>query len=356
MFAKLENIVKRFETLNQSLSDPAVIANQREFQKLSKERSDLVELVAAYNQYKKIQKNLKQNKELIEKEKDAELRELAKEELPSLEKQSAELEEKLKILLLPKDPNDERNVYLEIRAGTGGDEAALFAADLFRMYSKYAESIGWKLEVVDSNATGLKGFKEIIAQVKGDKVYSLLKFESGIHRVQRVPETEQQGRIHTSAVTVAVLPEPDEVDVQINEDDLRIDTFSAGGPGGQHVNKTASAVRITHIPTGLVVSCRDERSQHKNKARAMKLLKVKLFDKRLQEQQSALAKTRKTMVGSGDRSEKIRTYNFPQNRLTDHRIGLTLYQLDRIIDGHLEEVITPLQLHYQTEVLKESTL
>lgn len=354
MFTKLENIVKRFETLNQSLSDPAVIANQREFQKLSKERSDLVELVAAYNQYKKIQKNLKQNKELIEKEKDAELRELAKEELPALEKQSAELEEKLKILLLPKDPNDERNVYLEIRAGTGGDEAALFAADLFRMYSKYAESIGWKLEVVDSNATGLKGFKEIIAQVKGDKVYSLLKFESGIHRVQRVPETEQQGRIHTSAVTVAVLPEPDEVDVQINEDDLRIDTFSAGGPGGQHVNKTASAVRITHIPTGLVVSCRDERSQHKNKARAMKLLKVKLFDKRLQEQQSALAKTRKTMVGSGDRSEKIRTYNFPQNRLTDHRIGLTLYQLDRIIDGHLEEVITPLQLHYQTEALKQT--
>lgn len=355
MFSKLENIVKRFEALNQSLSDPKIIANQKEFQKLSKERSDLVELVAAYTQYQEIQKNLKQNKELIEKEKDAELRDLAKEELPALEKQSAELAEKLKILLLPKDPNDARNVYLEIRAGTGGDEAALFAADLFRMYSKYAESIGWKLEVVDSNATGLKGFKEIIAQVKGDKVYSLLKFESGIHRVQRVPETEQQGRIHTSAVTVAVLPEPDEVDVQINEDDLRIDTFSAGGPGGQHVNKTASAVRITHIPTGLVVSCRDERSQHKNKARAMKLLKVKLFDKMLQEQQNALAKTRKTMVGSGDRSEKIRTYNFPQNRLTDHRIGLTLYQLDRVIDGHLEEVITPLRLHYQTEALKEST-
>lgn len=352
MFTKLDKLIKRYEELNQSLSDPQVIANQKEFQKLSKERSDLVELVDTYTQYKEVQKNLRSNRELLEQEKEEAIRELAKEEIPDLEKQSREFEEKLKILLLPKDPNDERNVYLEIRAGTGGDEAALFAADLFRMYSKHAEAMGWKLEVVDSNATGLKGFKEIIAQIKGEKVYSQLKYESGIHRVQRVPDTEQQGRIHTSAVTVAILPEPEEVDVSIDEKDLRIDTFSAGGPGGQHVNKTESAVRITHLPTGLVVSCRDERSQHKNKARAMKVLKVRLFDKMLQEQQSALAKTRKGMIGSGDRSEKIRTYNFPQNRLTDHRIGLTLYQLDKIMEGHLEEVVTPLRTHFQAEALK----
>ncbi|MBI4125527.1 MAG: peptide chain release factor 1, partial [Deltaproteobacteria bacterium] len=331
---------------------PNVIANQGEFQKLSKERAGLIDLVEAYTQYKEIQKILKENRELVEKEKDKDIREMAKEEIPGLEAKSKELEERLKILLLPEDPNDEKNVFLEIRAGTGGDEAALFAADLFRMYSKFAETQGWKLEVVESNATGLKGFKEIIVQVKGDKVYSRLKFESGIHRVQRVPETEQQGRVHTSAVTVAVLPEPEEVDVTIDEKDLRIDTFSAGGPGGQHVNKTASAVRITHLPTNLVVTCRDERSQHKNKARAMKILKVRLFDKMLQEQQKEMAQTRKGMVGSGDRSEKIRTYNFPQNRLTDHRIGLTLYQLDRIMDGRLQEVITPLQMEAQAEALK----
>lgn len=355
MFNKLEQTIKRYQELNRKLSDPQVIANQKEFQKLSKERAGLVELVETYTQYQAVQKSLKENRELAEKEKEAAIREMAKEEIPELEERSRTLETKLKMLLLPQDPNDERNVFLEIRAGTGGDEAALFAAALFRMYSKFAESSGWKLEVVESNATGLKGFKEIIAQIKGERVYSRLKYESGIHRVQRVPETEQQGRIHTSAVTVAVLPEPDEVEVQIDEKDLRIDTFSAGGPGGQHVNKTASAVRITHLPTGLVVVCRDERSQHKNKARAMKVLKVRLFDKMLQEQQKEMAQTRKGMVGSGDRSEKIRTYNFPQNRLTDHRIGLTLYQLDRIMDGRLEEVITPLQMHSQAEALKSET-
>ncbi|OGQ06399.1 MAG: peptide chain release factor 1 [Deltaproteobacteria bacterium RIFCSPLOWO2_01_44_7] len=352
MFNRLEQLVKRYNELNEKLSDPKVIADNLLFQKLSKESSDLVEPVKTYRQYQSIQKHIHQNKELVAHEKDAEIQQMAKEELPELETNLKTLEEKLKILLLPKDPHDDKNVFLEIRAGTGGDEAALFASDLFRMYSKYAESLGWKIEIVDSSSTGIGGLKEIIVQVNGKMVYSDLKYESGIHRVQRVPETEQQGRVHTSAVTVAVLPEPDEVEVQIDEKDLRIDTYSAGGPGGQHVNKTQSAVRITHIPTNLVVTCQDDRSQHKNKARAMKVLKVRLYDKMLQEQQAVMAKTRKGMVGSGDRSEKIRTYNFPQNRLTDHRIGLTLYQLDKIMDGHLEEVIPPLRTHFQTEALK----
>lgn len=355
MFAKLEQLVSRYEELNAKLSDPKVIADNSLFSKLSKERADLQELVETYQRLKNIQRQLEENREMLQTEKDPEFKQMAREEAGILEAQIGELEEKLKVLLLPKDPNDEKNVYVEIRAGTGGDEAALFAADLFRMYSKYAERRGWKLEIMEANAIGIGGFKEVIAQVRGDQVYSRLKYESGIHRVQRVPKTEQQGRIHTSAVTVAILPEPDEVDVKVDEKELRIDTYSAGGPGGQHVNKTQSAVRITHLPTGLVVTCQDDRSQHKNKARAMKLLKVKLYDKMLQEQQAAMAKTRKGMVGSGDRSEKIRTYNFPQNRLTDHRVGLTLYQLDKIMEGDLEEILTTLRTHYQAEAMKSST-
>lgn len=352
MFQKLEKLIQKYDELTQQISDPKVIADNALFSKLSKERSDLQELAEGYTQYKNFQKQIRENREILENEKDSELKQMAKEELAALEPQIQRLEEKLKILLLPKDPNDERNVYLEIRAGTGGDEAALFAADLFRMYLKYAEKQRWKAEVMESSPIGIGGFKEVIVQVNGNKVYSQLKYESGIHRVQRVPKTEQQGRIHTSAVTVAVLPEPDELDVHIDEKELRIDTYSAGGPGGQHVNKTQSAIRITHLPTNLVVTCQDDRSQHKNKARAMKLLKVKLYDKRLQEQQDAMAKTRKGMVGSGDRSEKIRTYNFPQNRLTDHRINLTLYQLDKIMEGNLEEIVTSLRTHYQTEALR----
>lgn len=355
MFTKLEQLITRFNELTEQISDSKIVAGSQAYQKIAKERADLIVIVEAYKQFKAVQQEINQNKDLIEKEKEEAIREMAKEELPQLEKRAEELREKLKFLLIPKDPYDDKNVYLEIRAGTGGDEAALFVADLFRMYTKYIESLRWGIELIDSNATGLKGFKEIITLIKGKGAYSHLKFEGGIHRVQRVPQTEQQGRVHTSAVTVAVLPEPDEVDVQINEKDLRIDTFSAGGPGGQHVNKTASAVRLTHIPTGTVVVCRDERSQHKNKARAMKLLQARILEKNLQDQQAELSKTRKGMIGSGDRSEKIRTYNFPQNRLTDHRIGLTLYQLDRVMEGHLEAVIAPLQMHYQAEALKGTT-
>ena len=356
MYKKIEKLIGHYEDLNRKLSDPKVIGDNQLFQKLSKERSDLVPLVETYQHYKLVETDLQQNKELLEQENDPEIRQMAKEEVPILEKKISDLGERLKFLLLPKDPNDDKNVFLEIRAGTGGDEAALFASDLFRMYSRFAGTQRWKVEVVESSAIGIGGLKEIIVQINGQNVYSLLKYESGVHRVQRVPKTEQQGRVHTSAVTVAVLPEPDEVEVQIEDKDLRIDTYTAGGPGGQHVNKTQSAVRITHIPSGLVVACQDERSQHKNKARAMKLLKVKLFDKMLQEQEAEIAKTRKGMVGTGDRSEKIRTYNFPQNRLTDHRIGLTLYQLDKIMDGHLEEVLSPIRTHFQTEALKAENL
>ena len=352
MFKKLENIEKRYEELNQQMADPVVVGNIPLYQKLVKERSSLIDLIETYQQYKKIQKEIEENKKMIAEETDEEMRKMAKEELIALEPQLKDLEEELKVLLLPQDPLDDKNIMLEIRAGTGGDEAALFAGELLRMYTKYAEDKGWKIEMLEESPTGLGGFKEVIVQIKGNKVYSHLKFESGIHRVQRVPETEQQGRIHTSAVTVAVLPEPEEVDVTIEEKDLRIDTFAAGGPGGQHVNKTESAVRLTHLPTNLVVVCRDERSQHKNKARAMKILKIRLYEKMLGDQHKEQADARKIMVGSGDRSEKIRTYNFPQNRLTDHRIGLTLYQLDKIIDGYLDDVISPLKTHYQTEALK----
>ena len=354
MFQKLKSVLKHYEELTQKLSDPKIIGDNLLFQKLSRERASLLSLVEAYEKHAVVRKNIEGNQEILANENDEELRAMAKAELEPLLKQEQELTQKLKMLLLPPDPNDDRNILLEIRAGTGGEEAGLFVSDLFRMYTKYAESRGWIFELLESSPTGVGGFKEIVAQVRGEKVYSNLKFESGIHRVQRVPETEQQGRVHTSAVSVVVIPEPDEVEVKIEEKDLRVDTYSAGGPGGQHVNKTQSAVRLTHIPTGTVVTCQDEKSQHKNKARAMKILKARVYDKMLANQEAEQSATRRAMIKTGDRSEKIRTYNFPQNRLTDHRIGLTIYQLDTIIDGHLEEVIAPLQTHFQSEQLKET--
>lgn len=351
MFQKLDEIEKKFHELENKLADPAIVQNQPLFQKLSKELSGLESLVGTYRRYKKINRNIEENRKILE-ENDEDLRRLAREELNQLEQERNLTEATLKILLLPKDPNDEKNIFLEIRAGTGGDEAALFVADLFRMYSRYAESKGWRVEVMDSNPTGIGGFKEMIALISGQNVYSHLKYEGGIHRVQRVPKTEQQGRIHTSAVTVAILPEAEDVDVQVNESDLKIDVFRASGPGGQGVNTTDSAVRITHAPSGLVVVCRDERSQMKNKAKAMKILRARLHEIEEERRDAERRTTRKAMVGSGDRSEKIRTYNFPQNRVTDHRIGRTLHQLDRFLDGNLEEMVQALQTHYQTEALK----
>ncbi len=351
MFSKLEEIEKKFRDLDERLAQPEIIRNQPLFQKLSKERSGLVPLIETYRKYKKIVAEIEENRRLLE-EKDEGIHLMAKEEIFHLETIKEETAGRLKILLLPKDPNDEKNIFLEIRAGTGGDEAALFASDLYRMYSRYAETKGWRVEVMDSNPTGIGGFKEIIALISGQNVYSALKYEGGIHRVQRVPKTEQQGRIHTSAVTIAVLPEAEEVDIQINESELKIDVFRASGPGGQGVNTTDSAVRITHLPTGVVVVCRDERSQLKNKAKAMKILRARLKEKEEEKMDQEIRSTRKSMVGTGDRSEKIRTYNFPQNRVTDHRIGLTLYQLDRLLDGHLGELIDPLRTHFQTEMLK----
>ena len=350
MFTKLEEVVDRFREIEGLMSDPALMANQEKFRALTKEHAELAEVVEAYGQYRKVCEDIEGNRELL-KENDEELRVMAKAELPDLEARKEDLAQQLKVLLLPKDPNDGRNIILEVRAGTGGDEAALFAGDLFRMYSRYAEGRRWKVEIMSSTESEAGGVKEIIALISGEKVYSRLKFESGTHRVQRVPETEAQGRIHTSACTVAVLPEADDVDVDINPADLRIDVYRASGAGGQHVNKTESAVRITHLPTGVVVSCQDEKSQHKNKAKAMKVLQSKILDARVAEQQAAQAADRKSQVGSGDRSERIRTYNFPQGRCTDHRIGLTLYKLDAIMQGDLDEVIDALTTHSQAEAM-----
>ncbi len=350
MFTKLEEVVDRFREIEGLMSDPALMANQEKFRALTKEHAELAEVVEAYGQYRKVCEDIEGNRELL-KENDEELRAMAKAELPDLEARKEDLAQQLKVLLLPKDPNDGRNIILEVRAGTGGDEAALFAGDLFRMYSRYAEGRRWKVEIMSSTESEAGGVKEIIALISGEKVYSRLKFESGTHRVQRVPETEAQGRIHTSACTVAVLPEADDVDVDINPADLRIDVYRASGAGGQHVNKTESAVRITHLPTGVVVSCQDEKSQHKNKAKAMKVLQSKILDARVAEQQAAQAADRKSQVGSGDRSERIRTYNFPQGRCTDHRIGLTLYKLDAIMQGDLNEIIDALTTHSQAEAM-----
>jgi peptide chain release factor 1 len=308
-------------------------------------------LIAKYRRFKSLTEELQQNEELLE-DPDTQIRDLARSEIQDLKEQLARIDEEIKVLLLPRDPNDEKNTLLEIRAGTGGEEAALFAADLFRMYSKFAEIMGWRVEIMSDHPTGMGGFKEIIALVEGQGAYSQLKYESGVHRVQRVPSTESQGRLHTSAVTVAVLPEAEEVDVVIDPEELRVDVFRSSGPGGQSVNTTDSAVRVTHLPTGLVVSCQDEKSQHKNKAKALKILRARLLDLKITEQQNKIAENRKSQVGSGDRSERIRTYNFPQNRLTDHRIGLTLYQLDQIMEGRLNEVIEALNTHYQAEQLQ----
>jgi peptide chain release factor 1 len=351
MLDKLSEVEKRYIELEQLMSDPQIVGQQREYSRVAKERAELEEIVACFREWRKVEEEISNNRELLE-DKDEALREMAKEELATLRERKADLENRLKILILPKDPNDAKNVILEIRAGTGGEEAALFAAELFRMYARYAESRGWRVEMMSSNPTGLGGFKEIILSIEGNGAYSQLKFESGVHRVQRVPVTEGSGRIHTSAVTVAVLPEADEVEVAIDPKDLRVDVFRSSGPGGQSVNTTDSAVRLTHIPTGIVVSCQDEKSQHKNRAKGLKILRARLLERKQEEQRSEIAATRKLMVGSGDRSERIRTYNFPQGRLTDHRINFTLYKLDRVMEGELDEVMQALITHHQAEVLK----
>jgi peptide chain release factor 1 len=355
MFQKLETVATRCMQLDKLLSDSEIIKDQKMFQQYAKERSDLSELLDHYKHYQKVCSELEESEELA-LESDEELRQLAKTEAQQLKEEKARLEKKLKRLLLPKDPRDEKNILLEIRAGTGGEEAAIFVADLFRMYSKYAEKEKWHVDIMSQHVTGLGGFKEIIALFEGNRVYSRLKYESGVHRVQRVPETESQGRIHTSAVTVAVLPEAEEIELDLDTSDLKIDVFRSSGPGGQHVNKTDSAVRITHIPSGLVVSCQDEKSQFKNKAKAMKILRARLLDKAVREQQSEISQERKGQVGSGDRSERIRTYNFPQGRVTDHRIGLTLHNLENVLEGELDEFINQLTTHYQTESLKNNDI
>jgi len=351
MLDKLAEVEKRYVELESLMSDPQLLGHQREYSKVAKERAELEEIVARFREWRKVEQQIVDNRQLLE-EKDEALREMAKEELAVLRERKADLENRLKVLILPKDPNDAKNVILEIRAGTGGEEAALFAAELFRMYTRYAESRGWRVEMMSSNPTGLGGFKEIIASIEGHGAYSHLKFEGGVHRVQRVPVTEGSGRIHTSAVTVAVLAEADEVDIAIDPKDLRIDVFRSSGPGGQSVNTTDSAVRLTHLPTGIVVSCQDEKSQHKNRAKGLKILRARLLERKQEEQRSEIAATRKLMVGSGDRSERIRTYNFPQGRLTDHRINFTLYKLDRVMEGELDEVLQALMTHHQTDALK----
>jgi len=352
MFEKLEEVERRYETLSHLLGRPELIAKQDEFQKAAREYSELGRVVDLYRKLKKLEEEIKGSQHLLTDEEDEEMKRLAKEELHRLTQEKGKMEEELKMALLPKDPHDEKNILLEIRAGTGGEEAGLFASDLFRMYSKLAEKRGWRMEILNRHYTGVGGFKEIIALIEGKGVYSRLKFESGVHRVQRVPVTESQGRIHTSTVTVAILPEAEEVDVQIDPNDLRIDIFRSSGPGGQSVNTTDSAVRITHLPTGMVVSCQDEKSQHKNKAKALKILRARLMDKAQQEKQVEISEKRRNQVGTGERSERIRTYNFPQGRVTDHRIGLTLYRLESILEGELDEIIAPLTTHYQAKALK----
>jgi peptide chain release factor 1 len=351
MFDKLAAVEARYVELENLLVSPDVIGNRKEFAKLGKERSDLEEIVHTYRAWKELQEQIEGNKSLVN-DSDADVRAMALEELPGLRAENDGLEERLKLLLLPRDPNDDRNVLLEIRAGTGGEEASLFAAELFRMYTRYAETRRWRVEILSSSETGLGGLKEIIASIEGQGAFSRLKFEGGVHRVQRVPETEGSGRIHTSAVTVAVLPEADEVDVHIDDKDLKIDVFRSSGPGGQSVNTTDSAVRVTHIPSGFVVSCQDEKSQLKNKAKALKILRARLLERAQAEQAAEIAASRKSMVGTGDRSERIRTYNFPQSRVSDHRINLTLHSLDKTLEGELDPLVDALITHYQAELLK----
>mgnify|MGYP000991011411 FL=1 len=352
MLERLAQLEDKYNELTSKLSDPAVIADPQQFQKIAKAHADLEEIVTVYREYRSVVEGIAEAKELLADKLEPDFRDMVQEELEQLEAKETELEQKLKVLLLPKDPNDEKSVIVEIRAGTGGEEAALFAADLFRMYSRYAEANQWRVELMSSSPTELGGFKEVIFSVEGRGAYSRLKFESGVHRVQRIPTTESGGRIHTSAATVAVLPEVEEVEVEINADELRIDVFRSSGHGGQSVNTTDSAVRITHLPTGLVVSCQDEKSQHKNKEKAMKILRARLYDMKKAEQEKELAAQRRSQVGTGDRSERIRTYNFPQGRVTDHRIGLTLYRLDAVLEGDLDEIIDGLITADQTERLK----
>jgi peptide chain release factor 1 len=354
MFSKIKAIENRYEDLERKLSDPEIVGNRSEYQRIAKEHSDLGDIVETFRKYGKVAHQLEEDQRLLQ-ENDEELKELLKEEIPELKASLEELENQLKILLLPKDPNDERSVLLEIRAGTGGDEAALFAADLFRMYARYAEISGWKVEIMSSSsAGGMGGFKEVIALIEGKGAFRRLKYESGVHRVQRVPVTESQGRIHTSAVTVAVLPEAEDVEVSIDPNEIRVDVYRSSGHGGQSVNTTDSAVRITHLPTGLIVTCQDEKSQLKNKHKALKVLRARLLDRMVAERDSRISETRKNQVGSGDRSERIRTYNFPQGRITDHRIGLTVYSLENVLDGDLQFIIDSLTTHFQAEALKQS--
>lgn len=352
MFEKLEKIRARFDEVTQLLGDPGVIGNSERYRELAKERSELEEIVGVYEKYRKIKTQVDGNREILQETQDAELHSIAESELKELEQTAADLERQLKALLVPADPNDEKNAIMEIRAGTGGEEAGLFAADLFRMYTRYAERRGWRVDLMDSNQTGRGGLKEVVFAVNGKDAYGTLKYESGVHRVQRVPETEASGRIHTSAATVVVLPEVEEVELEINPSDLRIDVFRAGGRGGQNVNKVETAIRITHIPTGVVAQCQDERSQYQNRVKAMKFLRARLYDKMQEEQEAQITAQRRTMVKRGDRSDKIRTYNFPQNRITDHRVGLTLYNLNTIIDGDLSRLIEELRLAETAERLK----
>src|SRR5215472_10376576 len=356
MFERLDQIEARYQELTQALASPEIIGDSAKYQKTAKAHSEITPIVEKYREYKDLKKGIADSKAMLADEKDSDMRAYAQEELDKLESRVTGVEEELKVLLLPKDPNDEKNIILEIRAGTGGDEATLFAAEIFRMYSRYAEMQRWKVEVLSTSESSVGGLKEVIAIIEGNRVYSQLKYESGVHRVQRVPETEQQGRVHTSAVTVAVLPEAEDVDIKIEAKDLRIDTFCSSGPGGQSVNTTYSAVRITHIPTNTVVSCQDEKSQIKNREKAMRVLRSRLYEVEMQKQQEALAKERKAMVGTGDRSEKIRTYNFPQNRVTDHRIGMTMHQLTEVMDGKLQPFIDALVTHYQAEKLKQEAV
>ena len=352
MFERLDQLESRYEDLTRALASPEIVTDSAKYQKTAKAHSELSDIVEKYREYKDLTRGIVESKGVLADEKDPEMRAYAQEELTQLEARVAQVEADLKVLLIPKDPNDEKDVILEIRAGTGGDEATLFADEMFRMYSRYAETKGWKVEVLSTSESSVGGLKEVIAIIEGKRVYSQLKYESGVHRVQRVPATEQQGRVHTSAVTVAVLPEAEDVDIKIEAKDLRIDTFCSSGPGGQSVNTTYSAVRITHIPTNTVVSCQDEKSQIKNREKGMRVLRSRLYEIEMQKQQEALAKERKAMVGTGDRSEKIRTYNFPQNRVTDHRIGLTIHQLTEVMDGKLQPIVDGLITHYQAEKLK----